>query len=388
MKKFIFLFLILPTLLLAVACGRDIVTTTPDTANPPIETSIAATTTAPETTETIFNTHSIKSITLYGQYGKGEGKKVPDEKLSEFTAWLKTFAIDKEADKPLPPGINTYWVEIEYSDGTVVKKGLDAVEVAGRLYYVKHAEEPEGLQTILPDPFVTTKPMPLVYPDSYVAELGSVQSCCSGVITDVSEKFDVIRPSVETYSSEELPGTLGDHSLTVDSTEAERIAVLKTMFETLAEEKIDWNLYSVSVETEVRVMGSPQKFDYFVSAKECAEGAEVNYCFVFNRTISGYPTQAYYKAYTEADGSVWLVSVVSAINLNRFCGVELDREALDAVVQRFGGANVTVSATLCTGAKSLYLVVDTAEEMGDGTVHVETIARTYYILVATLSDKK
>lgn len=371
MKKLVWLILILATLLLTVACGSEVVTTSPDTANPPITTA-----------ETIFYTSEIKAITLYGQYGEGEGKKVPDEKLSEFTAWLKTFAIDKEANKPLPPGTNTYCLEIEYLDGTVVKTGLDAVEVAGNLYYVKHGEAPEWFGTILPEPFVTTKPKLVIYPDSYAAELGSVQSCCGGVITDVSEKFDVIRPSVETYSSEELPETLGDHSLTVDSTEAERIAVLKTMFETLAEEKIDWNLYSVSVETEVRVMGSPKKFDYFVSAKECAEGAEVNYCFVFNRTISGYPTQAYYKAYTEADGSVWLVSVVSAVNLNRFCDVELDREALDAVVQRLGGANVTVSATLCTGAKSLYLVVDTAEEMGDGTMHVETIARKYFILVA------
>ena len=70
--------------------------------------------------------------------------------------------------------------------------------------------------------------------------------------------------------------------------------------------------------------------------------------------------------------------------MNRFGGVELDRDALDAVVQKLGGANVTVSATLCTGAKSLYLVVNTAEEMGDGTIHVETIARKYFILVAEL----
>ena len=82
------------------------------------------------------------------------------------------------------------------------------------------------------------------------------------------------------------------------------------------------------------------------------------------------------------------MSVVSAVNLNRFADVELDREALDAILQKLSGKNVTVSATLCTGAKSLYLVVNTAKELGDGTVHVETIARTYYILVATLSDKK
>lgn len=377
MKKFIFLILILAVLLLAVACGSEAVTTVPDTENPPTTTA-----------ETIFYTSEIKAITLYGQYGEGEGKKVPDEKLSEFTAWLKTFAIDKEADKPLPPGTNTYCLEIEYLDGTVVKTGLDAVEVAGRLYYVKHAEEPEWLQTILPDPFVTTKPMPLVYPDSYTAELGCVQSCCGGVITDVREKFALLTPVLEMYSSEELPESSGEHSLTVDSTEAERIAVLKTMFEALAEEKIDWALYSVSVETEVRVAGSPQTYDYFVPAKDCAEGAEVNYCFVFNRTMSGYPTRACYKAHTEADGSVWFVSVVSAVKLDKFSGVEIDREALDAVVQRLGGEGVTISATLCTSAKNLYLVVDTAKELGDGTVHVETIARTYYILVATLSDKK
>ena len=378
MKKFIFLISILAVLFLAVACGNEAVTTAP-------ETTADADTTLPITTsEAIFRTDSIKAITLYGQYGGGEGEKVDDEYLPELTAWLKSFAIDKEADNPLPPGTNTYWVEIEYSDGTVVKKGLDAVEVAGRLYYVKHAEAPEWLQTILPEPFVATKPMPLVYPDSYTAELGCVQSCCGGVITDVREKFDVISPSVETYSSDELPESFRDHSLTVDSTEAERIAVLKRMFEALAEEEMDLALYSVSVETEVRVMGIPKKYDHFVPAKDCAEGAEINYCFEFRRNICGYSTQASYTVHTEADGEVWFVSVVSAVNLNRFADVELDREALDAILQKLSGKNVTVSATLCTGAKSLYLVVDAAKELGDGSVHVETIASKYFILIAQL----
>ena len=378
MKKIVFLILILAVLLLAVACENEAVTTAP-------ETTADADTTLPITTsEAIFRTDSIKAITLYGQYGGGEGEKVPDENLFEFTTWLKTFEIDKEAEKPLSPGTNTYWVEIEYSDGTVVKKGLDAVEIEGRLYYVKHSKAPEWFQTILPEPFVTTKPMPLAYPESYTAELGCVQSCCGGVITDVREKFDVISPSVETYSSDELPESFRDHSLTVDSTEAERIAVLKRMFETLAEEEMDWALYSVSVETEVRVMGIPKKYDHFVSAKDCAEGAEINYCFVFRRTISGYLTQADYMAHTEADGTVWFVSAVSAVNLNRFADVEIEREALDAVVQRLGGQGVTISATLCTGTKSLYLVVDAAKELGDGSVHVETIASKYFILIAQL----
>lgn len=235
----------------------------------------------------------------------------------------------------------------------------------------------------------TTEEMPrFLYPDGYTAELGSVQSCCSGVITDVRDKFDVVVPSLETYFSKELPEYFGDHSLTADSTEAERIAVLKTMLESFAEEKIDWDFYSVSVETEVRVKGIPTTYDSFVSVSDCAEGAEVNYTFVFTRTISGYPTQKYAKVNTEADGTVWFLSVVSAVNLERFGNVEIDREALDAVVQRLGGERVTVSATLCTGSKSLYLVVDAAKEMGDGTVHVETIASQYYILVATLPDRK
>ena len=382
MKKFIFLISILSVVLLAVACGNEAVTTLPNTTNPP--DTEAPTTTA----EVVFHTDSIKTITLYGQYGGGEGQKVPDEKFTELIAWLKTFAIDKEADDPLLPGTNMYCLEIEYLDGTVVKKGLDAVEVAGRLYYVKHAEEPEWFKTILPEPYVTTKPTLIVYPDSYTAELGKVMSCCSGVLTDVSEKFDLLTPLLEMYSSDELPEYFSDHTLNVNSTEEERVAVLKTMLETYAEEKIDWELYSVSIETEVRVAGIPKTYDYFVAAKDCVEGAEVNYTFVFTRTISGYPTQARYKVNTEADGAVWFLSVVSAVKLDKFSGVEIDREALDAVVKRLGGERVTIGATLCTSSKNLYLVVTAQKEMGDGTVHVETVASTYYILVATLPDKK
>ena len=99
--------------------------------------------------DSIFNTKNINRITFYAYYGYGKGSDVPAENMSEITTWLGTFTIDKEVDDILPPGTNTYYVEIEYLDGTIVKKGLDVIEVDGISYYVKHAIYPDSFMEII-----------------------------------------------------------------------------------------------------------------------------------------------------------------------------------------------------------------------------------------------
>ena len=94
----------------------------------------------------IFNIQNIKRITFYAYFGKSE---VPAENISEFTTWLGTFTIDKKAEDELPPGTNTYYVEIEYLDGTTVKEGLDVIEVDGTAYYLKHAKYPDSFFDII-----------------------------------------------------------------------------------------------------------------------------------------------------------------------------------------------------------------------------------------------
>ena len=99
--------------------------------------------------EPIFNTENIQRITFYAYYGHGKGSEVPADHLAEITEWLGTFVIDKKADDFPPPGTNTYHVEIEYMDGTIVKKGLDLVVVDGTPYYVKHAARPDCFMDII-----------------------------------------------------------------------------------------------------------------------------------------------------------------------------------------------------------------------------------------------
>ena len=97
----------------------------------------------------IFNTENIERITFYAYYGGGKGSDVPAEYLDEIITWLDSFTIDKEAPELLSPGTNTIHVEIEYTDGTVVKKGLDTATVDGITYYIKGATAPECYEEII-----------------------------------------------------------------------------------------------------------------------------------------------------------------------------------------------------------------------------------------------
>ena len=101
------------------------------------------------TDATIFKTDNIKRITFYAYYGQGKGSDVTDENMTEIINWLGTFAIDKKADDLIAPGTNTYCVEIEYLDGTIVKEGLDVIIVDGVSYYVKSAPNPDCFWEII-----------------------------------------------------------------------------------------------------------------------------------------------------------------------------------------------------------------------------------------------
>ena len=97
----------------------------------------------------IFNTKNIKRITFFAYYGNGKGSDVPGEHFDEMITWLDSFTIDKEVPELLPPGTNTIHVEIEYLDGTIVKKGLDTTTVDGITYYIKGDNSPECYEEII-----------------------------------------------------------------------------------------------------------------------------------------------------------------------------------------------------------------------------------------------
>ena len=98
----------------------------------------------------VFVTENITSITFYAYYGEGKGSKVPTEYMTEIINWLDSFTIDREAtDEDILDGTNTYYVEIEYSDGTIIKEGLDIIIIDGTRYLLENEPSPDCFMDII-----------------------------------------------------------------------------------------------------------------------------------------------------------------------------------------------------------------------------------------------
>lgn len=97
----------------------------------------------------VFCTKNITRITLYAYYGQGKGSEVPSENMSEIVNWLGSFTVGEKAPYPLAPGTNTYHVEIEYSDGTAIKQGLDVIVIEGTVYDLNGNQKPDCFMDIL-----------------------------------------------------------------------------------------------------------------------------------------------------------------------------------------------------------------------------------------------
>ena len=98
----------------------------------------------------VFVTENINSITFYAYYGSGKGSKVPSENMAEIKTWLDSFTIVREAtDEDILDGTNTYYVEIEYSDGTIIKEGLDIIIIDGTRYLLENEPSPDCFMDII-----------------------------------------------------------------------------------------------------------------------------------------------------------------------------------------------------------------------------------------------
>jgi hypothetical protein len=99
----------------------------------------------------VFNTENIKRITVYGYYGGGKGSDVPAEHLDEIITWLDSFEVDTGREFPdlAPPGTNTIYVEITYSDGSIVKQGMNTIVLNGVTYYISGDASPECYDEII-----------------------------------------------------------------------------------------------------------------------------------------------------------------------------------------------------------------------------------------------
>ncbi len=98
----------------------------------------------------VFNTKNINRIIFYAYYGGGKGSEVPGENMTEIKNWLDSFTIVREAtDEDVPPGTNTYYVEIEYLDGTILKNGLDIIVIDGTRYLLEKENYPKCFMDII-----------------------------------------------------------------------------------------------------------------------------------------------------------------------------------------------------------------------------------------------
>ena len=70
--------------------------------------------------------------------------------MDEIINWLNSFTINREAtDDDVLDGTNTYYVEIEYSDGTVIKEGLDVITIDRTRYLLKKEPYPSCFENII-----------------------------------------------------------------------------------------------------------------------------------------------------------------------------------------------------------------------------------------------
>ena len=144
MKKLLSLLLSIIMLLCFTACNENATDKTSSTKNSETYDTLF------DTYPSVFVTENITSITFYAYYGGGKGSKVPTEYMTEIINWLDSFTIDREAtNEDVLDGTNTYYVEVEYSDGTVIKEGLDIIRIDGTRYLLEKETYPDCFWEII-----------------------------------------------------------------------------------------------------------------------------------------------------------------------------------------------------------------------------------------------
>lgn len=91
----------------------------------------------------VFKTDNITRVIFYGSAPNSTDTEVPSEYLAEITEWLGTFVAGKKADDVLPPGADSLFVRIEYSDGTIIENSMSTTVIDGTTYLINYDKEPE-----------------------------------------------------------------------------------------------------------------------------------------------------------------------------------------------------------------------------------------------------
>ena len=86
----------------------------------------------------VFETENIARVTFYDSSPNSAETEVPNEYLTEITEWLGTFVAGKKANEVLPPGADSLFVRIEYSDGTIIENSMSTTIVDGTTYIINY----------------------------------------------------------------------------------------------------------------------------------------------------------------------------------------------------------------------------------------------------------
>jgi len=149
-KRFSALILCALVLFTLASCNRK---GTDDTLVTPGTTDVSDITTGttktdPNLGKPVFDTDGITKMALFSGYGK-TSHDVPAEHMEEITAWLGTITVgENTSDKPSVPGTGFYHVEIEYSDGKVIKAPLDTTKIGETTYHTVRDPYPDAFYEI------------------------------------------------------------------------------------------------------------------------------------------------------------------------------------------------------------------------------------------------
>ena len=91
----------------------------------------------------VFETENIARVTFYDSSPNSAETEVPNEYLTEITEWLGTFVAGKKANEVLPPGADSLFVRIEYSNGTIIENSMSTTIVDGTTYIINYDKEPQ-----------------------------------------------------------------------------------------------------------------------------------------------------------------------------------------------------------------------------------------------------
>ena len=94
--------------------------------------------------QAVFNTDGIIGITFFSANPDESPAMVPAAYMDEIKAWLDLFRRGEPVDaaRGAAPGADSISVQIEYSDGTILKNSLGTINVDGTQYYLLSPQKP------------------------------------------------------------------------------------------------------------------------------------------------------------------------------------------------------------------------------------------------------